>query len=223
MRWLAALVLLLVLIAPSPGTAQEPKTEDEKALYAIGLSLSDRLTPFGLTAAELEFVKAGLADGALGRDRKIDPRAYTAKIQALRQARASVVAEGEKKAGQAYLTKAAAEPGAKKTDSGLVLTTIKPGTGPSPKATDKVKVHYHGTLPDGSVFDSSVQRGQPATFPLNGVIKCWTEGVQLMKVGGKSRLVCPSEIAYGDRGAPPRIKPGATLIFEVELLEIVAQ
>ena len=223
MRWLAPLVLLLVLIAPSPGAAQEPKTEDEKALYAIGLSLSDRLTPFGLTAAELEFVKAGLADGALGRDRKIDPRAYTAKIQALRQARATVVAEGEKKAGQAYLTKAAAEPGAKKTDSGLVLTTIKPGTGPSPKATDKVKVHYHGTLPDGSVFDSSVQRGQPATFPLNGVIKCWTEGVQLMKVGGKSRLVCPSEIAYGDRGAPPRIKPGATLIFEVELLEIVAE
>ena len=102
MRWLAPLVLLLVLIAPSPGAAQEPKTEDEKALYAIGLSLSDRLTPFGLTAAELEFVKAGLADGALGRDRKVDPRAYTAKIQALRQARATVVAEGEKKAGQAY-------------------------------------------------------------------------------------------------------------------------
>ena len=86
-----------------------------------------------------------------------------------------------------------------------------------------MKVHYHGTLPDGSVFDSSVEREQPATFPLNGVIKCWTEGVQLMKVGGKSRLVCPSEIAYGDRGAPPRIKPGATLIFEVELLEIVAE
>jgi FKBP-type peptidyl-prolyl cis-trans isomerase FkpA len=222
MRWLVALVLL-ALTAPSPGAAQEPKTEDEKALYAIGLSLSDRLTPFGLTAAEMEFVKAGLVDGALGRERKVDPRAYTAKIQALRQARASVVAEGEKKTGQAYLTKAAAEPGAKKTESGLVMTTLKPGTGANPKATDKVKVHYHGTLPDGSVFDSSVQRGQPATFPLNGVIKCWTEGVQLMKVGGKSRLVCPSEIAYGDRGAPPRIKPGATLIFEVELLEIVAE
>jgi FKBP-type peptidyl-prolyl cis-trans isomerase FkpA/FKBP-type peptidyl-prolyl cis-trans isomerase FklB len=221
MHWPVALVLVLLAVAPV--AAQEPKTDDEKALYAIGLSLSDRLVPFGLSPAELEFVKAGLTDGSLGRERKVDPRAFTARIQALRQARAAVVAEGEKKAGQAFLTKAAAEPGAKKTESGLVITTLKPGTGPEPKPTDKVKVHYHGTLPDGSVFDSSVQRGQPATFPLNGVIKCWTEGLQLMKVGGKSRLVCPSDVAYGDRGAPPRIKPGATLVFEVELLEIVKE
>ena len=92
-----------------------------------------------------------------------------------------------------------------------------------PKATDTVKVHYHGTLTDGTVFDSSVKRGEPATFPLNQVIKCWTEAVQLIKVGGKSRLVCPSGIAYGDRGSPPVIKPGATLVFEVELLDIVKQ
>ena len=89
------------------------------------------------------------------------------------------------------------------------------------KATDKVKVHYHGTLIDGTVFDSSVERKQPIDFALNGVIPCWTEGVQMMKVGGKARLVCPSEIAYGDNGAPPKIKPGATLVFDVELLEIV--
>jgi FKBP-type peptidyl-prolyl cis-trans isomerase FkpA/FKBP-type peptidyl-prolyl cis-trans isomerase FklB len=102
-----------------------------------------------------------------------------------------------------------------------VVIPLKVGTGPSPAATDKVKVHYHGTLTDGTVFDSSVQRGEPITFPLDGVIGCWTEGVQKMKVGGKARLVCPSETAYGERGAPPRIKPGATLVFEVELLEIV--
>jgi FKBP-type peptidyl-prolyl cis-trans isomerase FkpA/FKBP-type peptidyl-prolyl cis-trans isomerase FklB len=101
-----------------------------------------------------------------------------------------------------------------------VIVPIKPGAGDSPKATDRVKVHYHGTLVDGAVFDSSVQRGEPATFPLNGVIPCWTEGLQLMKVGGKSRLVCPADVAYGNRGAPPRIKPGATLVFDVELVEI---
>ena len=111
--------------------------------------------------------------------------------------------------------------GATKTPSGLVYRPIKEGTGASPKATDTVKVHYNGTLPDGRVFDTSL-KGEPATFPLNGVIKCWTEGVQLMKVGGKSKLVCPSEIAYGDRGAGALIQPGATLIFEVELLEIVS-
>ena len=124
-------------------------------------------------------------------------------------------------ADPAELAKAAAEPGVKKTASGALVTTIKEAKGPSPKASDTVKVHYTGTLTDGTVFDSSVQRGQPATFPLGNVIKCWTEGVQEIKVGGKSKLVCPANIAYGDRGSPPAIKPGATLIFEVELLEIV--
>jgi FKBP-type peptidyl-prolyl cis-trans isomerase FkpA/FKBP-type peptidyl-prolyl cis-trans isomerase FklB len=119
-----------------------------------------------------------------------------------------------------FLAKAAAATGATKTASGLVYTPIKEGKGPSPKATDTVKVHYHGTLTDGKVFDSSVQRGEPATFPLNRVIPCWTEGLQLMKVGGKSKLVCPSGIAYGASGRPPVIQPGATLIFEVELLAI---
>jgi FKBP-type peptidyl-prolyl cis-trans isomerase FkpA/FKBP-type peptidyl-prolyl cis-trans isomerase FklB len=141
----------------------------------------------------------------------------------LAQARAATVAESEKKASAVYLAKAGAEPGAKKTASGAIVQTIKEGSGPSPTAADKVKVHYQGTLVDGTVFDSSVRRGSPATFALGGVIKCWTEGVQQIKVGGKSRLICPADIAYGDRGSPPLIKPGATLVFEVELLEIVKQ
>ena len=107
------------------------------------------------------------------------------------------------------------------TDSGLVFTEITAGTGASPAATDTVKVHYHGTFRDGRVFDSSVDRGEPAQFALNGVIPCWTEGVQRMKVGGKSRLVCPSDIAYSDQGRPG-IPGGAALVFQVELLEIVA-
>jgi FKBP-type peptidyl-prolyl cis-trans isomerase FkpA len=120
---------------------------------------------------------------------------------------------------QAYLDKAAAEPGAKKTASGLIYRELKPGIGASPKATDTVKVHYRGTLTDGKEFDSSYG-GQPIEFPLNRVIRAWTEGVQMMKVGGKAQLVCPSNLAYGERGAPPDIPGGATLVFEVELLGI---
>jgi FKBP-type peptidyl-prolyl cis-trans isomerase FkpA/FKBP-type peptidyl-prolyl cis-trans isomerase FklB len=218
------LVAIAVLLAASPvvpTAAQEPKTDEQKTLYAIGLALSQGLGPFALTEAELELVKSGLTDGVLNRERKVDLQTYGPKIQELQRTRASVVAAAEKKTGQAFLDKAATEKGATKTASGLVITTIKAGTGESPKATDRVKVHYHGTLIDGTVFDSSVQRKEPATFTLNQVIPCWTEGVQRMKVGGKSKLVCPSEIAYGERGAGGRIKPGATLVFEVELLEIV--
>ncbi len=118
--------------------------------------------------------------------------------------------------------RAAAEPAAEGggSDSGLVIEHLVKGSGPSPKATDTVRVHYHGTFSDGRVFDSSVQRGEPASFPLNRVIRCWTEGVQQIQVGGKARLTCPPELAYGARGAPPRIPPNATLVFEVELIGI---
>jgi FKBP-type peptidyl-prolyl cis-trans isomerase FkpA len=119
--------------------------------------------------------------------------------------------------------KAAKEPGAEVTASGLVFRSLKAGSGASPQASDKVRVHYRGTLPDGKEFDSSYARGQPAEFPLDRVIKCWTEGVQRMKVGGKAKLVCPSSIAYGERGAGAVIPPNATLVFEIELLAIVGR
>lgn len=108
-----------------------------------------------------------------------------------------------------------------KTASGIVITTMKEGSGASPKSADVVKVHYRGTLTDGKEFDSSYKRGQAATFPLNRVIPCWTEGVQTMKVGGKAKLVCPPNLAYGGRGVPGTIPADATLVFEIELLEIV--
>ncbi len=114
----------------------------------------------------------------------------------------------------------AAEPKAVKTPSGIAITTIKDGTGASPKASDTVKVHYRGTLVDGKEFDSSYGRGQPASFPLNRVIPCWTEGVQTMKVGGKAKLLCPPNLAYGSRGVPGTIPPDSSLVFEIELLEI---
>jgi len=220
---ISCLATLLCLGATASfAAAPEPTTDDQKTLYALGLAISQSLGTFNLNESELDLVKSGISDGVFKKTPKVDLQTFGPKISQLQQARASVVAEVEKKAGTAFLTKAAAESGAKKTESGAILTTIKEGNGPTPKATDTVKVHYHGTLTDGTVFDSSVKRGEPATFGLNQVIKCWTEGVQLMKVGSKSKLVCPSNIAYGDKGAPPTIKPGATLVFEVELLEIVA-
>ncbi len=119
-----------------------------------------------------------------------------------------------------YLDKAAKEPGAIKTSSGLIYREIRPGTGPSPTAADTVKVNYRGTLTDGTEFDSSYKRNEPISFPLSQVIPCWTEGVQKMKVGGKSQLVCPASIAYAEQGRPPVIPGGATLVFEIELLGI---
>lgn len=127
----------------------------------------------------------------------------------------------ESVSSQAFLDKAAAEPGAIRTPSGLVYKELQPGTGPSPTASDVVRVNYRGTLMDGTEFDSSYKRNEPAEFPLNRVIPCWTEGVQMMKVGGKSKLTCPANIAYGDAGSPPVIPPGATLVFEIQLLAIL--
>jgi FKBP-type peptidyl-prolyl cis-trans isomerase FkpA/FKBP-type peptidyl-prolyl cis-trans isomerase FklB len=226
MRTAAVLAMLIVLAVNGASRAAgpagpEPKSEDDKVLYALGLALSRNLGQFTLTPTELDLVMSGISDGVLGKSPKVPLETYGPKIQELAKTRSAAAAATEKKAGQAFLDKAATAKGAVKTKSGLIYTEMKPGTGDSPKATDKVKVHYHGTLTDGTVFDSSVQRGEPVTFPLNGVIPCWTEGVQLMKVGGKSKLICPPDIAYGDRGSPPTIKPGATLVFEVELLEIV--
>jgi FKBP-type peptidyl-prolyl cis-trans isomerase FkpA len=120
----------------------------------------------------------------------------------------------------AFLEKAASEPGATKMPSGLVYRELKPGTGASPSATDTVTVQYRGTLTDGTEFDSSYKTNEPAKLPLNRVIPCWTEGVQKMKVGGKSKLTCPASIAYGPAGSPPVIPGGATLVFEIELLGI---
>jgi FKBP-type peptidyl-prolyl cis-trans isomerase FkpA len=202
----------------APKAAPGPMTEDDKIIYTLGLSIYRSLGQFDLSPAEMEIVKQALTD-ASAKKPAVDIDAYGPKIETLAAARASRVASREKAASAAYLTKAATEPGAVKTDSGLIYTEMRAGTGASPKDTDTVKVNYRGTLTNGTEFDSSYKRNEPAEFPLNGVIRCWTEGVQKMKVGGKAHLVCPSDLAYGDQGRPSS-PGGATLIFEVELLEI---
>lgn len=213
--------VLCVGIAATHASAAEPATDTQKTLYALGVAISQQLGDFALSEADLEFVRSGLSDGVLKRPLKVEMQTFGPKIQPLAESRAEGISKKERAAGASFIAKAAAESGAKKTESGAIVKVIKEGTGKTPTAADTVKVHYHGTLIDGTVFDSSVRRGDPATFPLSGVIKCWTEGVQMIKVGGKSRLVCPAGLAYGDRGSPPVIKPGATLVFEVELLEII--
>jgi FKBP-type peptidyl-prolyl cis-trans isomerase len=215
--------LILSALAISLATAaraQAPQTDDQKTLYAIGAVVAKQLEIFNLSPTEFAMVKRGLEDVAAGKKPAVEPEAYQQKINQLAQARMKVTADKQKEKSKEFLEKAAKEKGAEKTASGLIFVPIKEGTGAQPKETDTVKVHYTGTLTDGKVFDSSVKRGQPAEFPLNQVIKCWTEGVAKLKVGGKAKLVCPSSIAYGDEGRPPTIPGGATLVFEVELLDI---
>ena len=213
--------LAVLLAAAVPARAVTLQTDDQKTVYAIGQAMARQLEQFQFTPDEVTVLMAGMQDALTHAKPQVDVESQSKQIRAFAEKRQAAVVEKEKAATAPFLEKAAAEPGAKKTSSGLIYKEITPGTGPTPKESDKVKVHYKGTLSDGTEFDSSYKRNEPATFPLKGVIKCWTEGLQLMKVGGKSKLVCPSDIAYGNSGRPPLIQPGAPLVFEVELLEIV--
>jgi FKBP-type peptidyl-prolyl cis-trans isomerase FkpA len=203
----------------APAVPVSLTSDEEKSIYALGLSIYKSLGQFNLSPHELEIVKRALADAEAGKP-AVDLNEWGPKIGALARERSARVAVQQKAASGAYLERAAAEPGAVRTPSGLIYRELKMGSGDSPKATDTVKVQYRGTLIDGTEFDSSYRRNEPAQFPLNGVIACWTEGVQMMKTGGKALLVCPSNLAYGDEGQSS-IPGGATLIFEIELLEIV--
>jgi FKBP-type peptidyl-prolyl cis-trans isomerase FkpA len=220
------IIAVVVLLMAVPVLAAQPQTEDQKTLYALGAKVFDdlkkQLSVLNFSAEEYEFIIQGINDAAAGKTLAAEPETFMPKFNALASTRIQAAAQKQKELDKPYLENAAKEAGAEKTASGLIYKQIKAGSGAKPKATDVVKVHYSGTFIDGKVFDSSVQRGQPVEFPLGQVIPCWTEGVSKMKVGGKAKLVCPSELAYGDQGRPPVIAGGATLIFEVELLEIKA-
>jgi len=219
---LLALALLACGPASKSGTSAKLDTDDQKTLYALGVAMSRNLVPFSLSDAELATFEQGLHDGVAGRPSAVSVEEWAPKIQDFMRTRAQAAAGKEEAAGASFLEAAASEPGAVKLDSGVIYRELTPGTGATPGAADRVKVQYTGTLRDGTVFDSSVERG-PAEFMLNGVIPCWTQGVAKMKVGGKAKLTCPSSTAYGVQGAGPKIKPGAALAFEVELIDIPSQ
>ncbi len=197
-------------------------TEDQKTLYFLGQAVSSKLTQFEFTPEEAKYIVQGFTDSLKGGKDKMDP-SYGVKLNAYLAKKQESITARKKEEAKPFLEKMAKEKGAQKLPSGVIIIPVKEGAGVYPKADDMVKVHYHGTFPDGKVFDSSVERGTPAEFPLSGVIPCWTEGVQKIKVGGKAKLVCPSDTAYGDQGAGGTIPGGATLVFDVELLDILKE
>jgi FKBP-type peptidyl-prolyl cis-trans isomerase FklB len=216
--------------APAPGNAAAKpspfKTPREVVSYGIGMSIGQQASQSGIDVDPDALVQ-GFRDALAGHEPKVSEAQFRAAMQSVQQevmakqmAKAKADGEKNKTEGEKFLADNAKKPGVKTTASGLQYEVIKEGTGPTPKASDTVKVNYKGTLLSGKEFDSSYKRGEPAVFPVDGVIKGWTEALQLMKVGAKYRLVIPASLAYGERGAGNVIGPNSTLVFEVELLGI---
>lgn len=204
----------------------ELTTDTQKASYSIGLDIGRNITQQGLEL-DTDALLSGISDALSGAEPKMSPEEIqTVMMQFQQEMQAKQAAAYEAQSadnmakGEAFLAEVSSQESVVTLASGLRYKVIKEGTGASPRATDTVAVHYRGTLVDGTEFDSSFKRGQPATFQVDGVIKGWAEALQLMKVGGKWELYIPAELAYGERGAGQRIGPNETLIFEVELIKI---
>jgi len=217
---------LLVALSTLGFAADKPVSLEERVSYGIGMNIAHdfQKQEFKVNA---DLLARGIKDAQAGGETLMSDEEVQATITELQELlkakqaeKAKVIGEANKKAGAEFLAANAKKDGVKTTASGLQYKVIEEGTGKSPAATDKVKVNYRGSLVDGTEFDSSYKRGQPATFPVNGVIKGWTEALQLMKEGAKYQLVIPSELAYGERGAGPMIGPNSTLVFDVELLAV---
>jgi FKBP-type peptidyl-prolyl cis-trans isomerase FklB len=216
--------------AAAAATGAELKTSQDSISYSIGLFMAQNLKQQGMNDLNQALLTKGIQDAMGGGKTRLTQEqagtvlnAYAQKQYAVRNAEAQKASAGNKKIGEAFMAENKTKPGVVTTASGLQYIVEKEGTGAKPTASDRVKVHYTGKLLDGKVFDSSVERGTPAEFGVSEVIKGWTEALQLMPVGSKWKLFIPSEIAYGDRGAGADIKPGSTLVFDVELLDIVKQ
>ena len=214
-------ILLGTLLCLSLGSlkAQNTPTNMDSVSYALGVVLSQNLKKQGFDKVDPAQLAKGFEEGLAG-NATMDAAAANGQIQAYLQQRQEAAGAEAKQAGENFLADNAKRPEVKVTDSGLQYEVLKEGSGARPTATETVEVHYHGTLIDGTVFDSSVDRGQTIEFPLNRVIAGWTEGLQLMQEGAKYRFYIPYNLAYGARGSAPKIPPYAALIFDVELFEV---
>ncbi len=196
------------------------KTNSDSVAYSIGVSIGANMKKDGLDSLDLEIMKQAINSAMNGDSLLVDPHLSQSVIQSYLARKQKLKGEEGLLLGKAFLSENKKKQGVIELPDGLQYTVIKEGNGLTPTANDTVSVHYHGTLIDGTVFDSSIERGEPAEFPVSAVIKGWTEALQLMKVGSKYKLFIPADLAYGDRAAGQKIGPNSTLIFEVELLKI---
>jgi len=211
---------LIVLLGFSSINAQNLNTEMEKVSYSLGVNVAKSVKSQGLESIDSDAIAKAFKDVFEGNTLEISEEEANIVLQDYFGKLANEKQKVNVEAGQKFLDENAKRDGVITTATGLQYEVLKEGSGDSPKETDNVTVHYHGTLIDGTVFDSSVDRGQPATFPVNGVIPGWVEALQLMNAGAKYKLFIPSNLAYGERGAGGSIGPNATLVFEVELISI---
>lgn len=211
--------LIILFALPALSAAAVLKSEEQKTLYGVGLVIARQLAVFNLTPRELKLVKQGITDGVRARKAKVDFAEYSKKSQEMGIARRNAVGKKLEAKATEFVDKAAAQPGAVKTASGLVYLSLKEGIGNSPEEKDTVTLHYRSTLVDGREMDSSYKRGKPDEAPLNEFLKCLTEGVKMMKPGGRARLTCPPETGLGKDGAGI-IPPNATLVFDIELVGV---
>lgn len=209
-------ILLIALLSFNVVKAQNM----DDVSYSLGVVMAQNLKKEGIKGLNADRIAKAISDVLDGNTLEVTPEQASATFQSFLQSQQENAHSVNKEAGEAFLLENKAKAGIKTTDSGLQYEVLSEGSGQKPSLTDKVNVHYHGTLITGEVFDSSVERGEPISFPLNGVIQGWQEGLQLMTVGSKYRFFIPQDLAYGNRGAGALIKPYSALVFEVELLGI---
>jgi FKBP-type peptidyl-prolyl cis-trans isomerase FkpA/FKBP-type peptidyl-prolyl cis-trans isomerase FklB len=212
---------LLSAAEPAPAKAPALATDREKILYVMGALLGRPVSSLDLSEADVALVAAGLADSASRRPLRASAEEWGLRVSEFSQKRVSEIAAAEKKKATPFFGREEARPGTRRQPEGFLYREVAAGTGPSPSPTGKVFISYTGTIVDGTVFETTSTVGRPVTFDLERVIPCWQKALPLMKAGGKARIVCPSELAWGDFGHPPHVKPGAPVVFDLELVQVL--